>query len=148
MLSSFEATPPRRWLVPWGIGKKTGGNHYDLGLASSEELNDLDDASFARLLASRSLQWVLDNPGEFSVLVVKKLAYGFGVWPWLEQSLVNYTLRIIFLIVVVASIPGWIVMLRTPGWHCSYCCIRYASWLLLSCSTGLGATEIRLKRVS
>jgi hypothetical protein len=88
-----------------------------MGLASEEELRGLTEYELARLLASRSQEWIIDHPGEWLLLVVKKIGFALGVWPLWIGGGKRLVAILSFLLVFALSVPGWIQFVRRPGYH-------------------------------
>lgn len=87
------------------------------GLLTYAELAPLDEVQQAALARNRALHWMATNPWSWLALVVKKLGYGFGVWPLWQGSWRTLCVGLPFVVISILSLPGWYHLLRTPGPH-------------------------------
>ena len=80
-------------------------------------LPSLTEMERDRYLRNQALAWIKASPGDWARLAVRKLLYGFGLWPlWLGWR-TTFLLGLPFLLILCLSIPGWLYLIRAPGLH-------------------------------
>ena len=85
------------------------------GLVTIEEIEALDELDGHRLMRQRALEWIGANPGTWLGLAVKKLGYGFGVWPVWQGSWLTLVAGLPFTIIFLLSLPGFVRIARRGG---------------------------------
>jgi hypothetical protein len=97
-----------------GAGKKII-HLEDNALVDRARLRAMTELEQDRYFRQQALHWIAANPGEWAVLCVRKLAYGFCLWPLWTGSLASLLMSLTFLAILVPSLPGWFLIARRPG---------------------------------
>jgi len=114
MIPHFEKigdTGRKIWLGP-------GKHLHDLRdneLVDPDVLRQMNEVEQARYFRHQALAWILAQPRDWLILVIKKLGYGFSVWPIWQGSVTLFICSVFFLIILALSLPGWITIMKNPG---------------------------------
>jgi 4-amino-4-deoxy-L-arabinose transferase-like glycosyltransferase len=99
-----------------GAGKFTM-HLEDNALVDQARLQAMTELEQDRYFRQQALHWIAAHPGDWAVLCVRKLAYGFSLWPLWTGSSASLLMSLSFLAILVPSLPGWFLIARRPGLH-------------------------------
>ncbi len=91
----------------WEGPGKFLGDAMASGLVSPIEVADMDEVEKAKLFRARALEWIWENPTTWLLLVIRKFAYAFGLWPLWQGSFSQLVAGLVFTCIFLISIPGW-----------------------------------------